>query len=299
MNAQKKNIFTLFATLVAVAMVGGNLFAPVTAYANEAEQNSATEIIYYDDIIYQDDMYHGLGTRVAVDYSFDCDEIVIEDWAAQPSAPSYGNTDSSMTNICGPMAATNIIVYYDRWATNLVPNFDPGMVSYGQYTYFPDMEWPAVNAVTVSLYNLMDIASVGGTTSANFKSGLNTYVANQGYSITYTNCYSSATSLNLSTLKTALNAGKVALVMCSAYNIIYAVNDNTDEGTVYYTQFNSNVGHMMMVYGYKTLGYYQNGVKVGEDTFLLVSTGYNTEEQAYMRLYDFSTIDEAWIMYIA
>ena len=101
------------------------------------------------------------------------------------------------------------------------------------------------------------------------------------------------------TLKTAINAGKVALLMCSQYNFVYAVNDVTDQGFVDYTQFNSTVGHMMMVYGYKTLGYYNGGVKVGEDTFLLVSSGYGDGVQGYMRLNAFSVIDEAWITYIS
>lgn len=299
MNAQKKNFFNKITMLAVVALLGGNMISPVSAVAQEAEA-AATEIIYYDDFIYEDGPYQGQGTHTSVDYTINCDEMVVEDLAALPSAPSYGNNDSSMTNVCGPVAGTNIVVYYDRWATNLVPNFDPGMMfASGYYNYYPDIDWAQTNAVIASLYNLMRVPEVGGTTSANFKSGLNSYVTGQGYTISYTSCYASNTTLNLTTLKTAINAGKVALLMCSQYNFVYAVDDFTDDGYVYYTQFNSTVGHMMMVYGYKTLGYYSNGVKVGEDTFLLVSSGYNTQEQGYMRLNAFSVIDEAWITYIS
>ncbi len=297
MNAQKKKLFNKIAVLAVIALLGGNMSAPITALADEAE--TPAEIIYYDDFIYEEGPYNGQGAHTTVDYTIDCDEMVIEDGVARPSAPSYGNNDPSMTNVCGPVAGTNLIVYYDRWATNLIPNFEPGMVSYGEYCYFPDLDWTQTIAVIESLYTLMKVPEVGGTTSANFKSGLNSYAAAQGYSVSYTSCYGSATTLNLATLKTAITAGKVALIMCSQYNFIYAVDDFTDEGYVYYTQFNSTVGHMMMVYGYKTLGYYSNGVKVGEDTFLLVSSGYNTEEQGYMRLNAFSVIDEAWIMDIS
>ena len=301
MNAQKRKIFTKISTMVAIALLGGNMITPITATASadEPTQIATQETIYYDDFIYQNGTYQGQGVHTEEEITIACDEVVIEDWAARPSAPSYGNNDSSMTNVCGPMAATNLIAYYDRWATNLIPNFDPGMISYGEYTYFPDMEYAQVGAVTTSLYNLMQVPTVGGTTSANFKSGLNTYVSNQGYSVTYTTCYSSATTLNMTTVKTSINAEKVVLLMCSQYNFIYAVNDATsNSGRVYYTQFNSTVGHMMMAYGYKTLGYYLDGVKVGEDTFLLVSSGYNTHDQGYMRLNAFSVIDEAWVMYI-
>lgn len=298
MNAQKKKILAKITMLVSIALLGGNVVAPIKASANETAATPTTETIYYDDFIYQDGPYQGQGVHTEETITIQCDEIVVEDWAAQPDAPSYGNNDTSMTNICGPMAATNLIAYYDRWATNLIPNFDPGAMSYGEYTYFPDMEFPQVNAVTTSLYSLMQIASTGGTTSANFKSGLNTYVSNQGYSVTYTNCYNSATTLNMTTVKAAFNAQKVVLLMCSQYNFIYDVIDLTEEDTVYYDQYNSTVGHMMMAYGYKTLGYYLDGVKVGEDTFLLVSSGYSTHDQGYMRLNAFSVIDEAWVMYM-
>ena len=298
MNAQKKNLLNKIALLAVVALLGGNMASPISAFAKEAETEAATEIIYYDDFIYEDGPYQGQGTHTSVDYTINCDEMVVEDWAARPSAPSYGNNDPSMTNVCGPVAGTNIVVYYDQWATNLIPNFEPGMVtSGGSFRYYPDIDWAQTNAVIASLYNLMRVPEVGGTTSANFKSGLNSYVTGQGYTISHTRCYNRATTLNLTTLKTAINAGKVALLMCSQYNFVYAVNDVTDQGFVDYTQFNSTVGHMMMVYGYKTLGYYSNGVKVGEDTFLLVSSGYSTQEQGYMRLNAFSMIDEAWITY--
>lgn len=302
MNAQKQKLFNFTAVLSVMALLGGNALAPISAAAESSSstaQPQQTETIYYDDFIYQDGPYHGQGAHTSVDYTINCDEVVVEHYATRPSAPSYGNNDPSMTNVCGPVAATNILVYYDRWSTNLIPNFDPGMISYGSYSYFPDIEWSQVNAMTVTLYDLMNIAEIGGTTSAYFKSGLNSYVATQGYDISYTSCYNSATTLNLTTLATAINQEKIALIMCSQYNFIYEVNDVTAQGFVDYTQFNSTVGHMMMVYGYKTLGYYSNGVKVGEDTFLLVSSGYSTQEKGYMRLNAFSVIDEAWIIDIS
>lgn len=301
MNAQKKNLLNKIAVLAVVALLGGNMVSPISAFAEETEaEAAATEIIYYDDFIYEDGPYQGQGAHTSVEYSVACDEMVVEDLAALPSAPSYGNNDPSMTNVCGPVAGTNIVVYYDRWATNLIPNFDPGMMfASGYYNYYPDIDWAQTNAVIESLYNLMRVPEVGGTTSANFKSGLNSYAAGKGYTVSYTSCYNSATTLNLTTLKTAINAGKVALIMCSQYNFIYGINEDLDEDRIYMTQFNSTVGHMMMVYGYKTLGYYSNGVKVGEDTFLLVSSGYGDSSQGYMRLNAFSVIDEAWITYIS
>ena len=50
MNAQKKNFFNKIALLAVVALLGGNMASPISAFANETEaEAAANEIIYYDD----------------------------------------------------------------------------------------------------------------------------------------------------------------------------------------------------------------------------------------------------------
>ena len=55
----------------------------------------------------------------------------------------------------------------------------------------------------------------------------------------------------------------------------------------------------MMVSGYQTVGYYTNNTLIGTETFLIVSSGYQTAEDGYMKLNDFSKIDEAWIVNVS
>ena len=62
---------------------------------------------------------------------------------------------------------------------------------------------------------------------------------------------------------------------------------------------NSTTGHIMMVHGYKTVGYYTNNECIRTETFLLVSSGYDGAAKGFMKLNDFSVIDEALILTIA
>lgn len=259
-----------------------------------ANADVAEEKLYYDS----ETIFHGYGTQVADNYTIVCDEMRILD-SVGVNAPSYGNGDPSMSNICGPITGTNIVVFFDRYKPNLIPNFEPGMISYGTYAYFPDMAWNETKAVLRSLYGLMNIAQIGGTTSANFKNGLNAYITNAGYSFSYTSFYDSPTTVNLTQLTAALNAGKIGVILCSKYNFVYGVIHNADLGIASITKNNSSTGHIMMVHGHRTFGYYVDGECIGTETFLMVSSGYQTADSGYMKLNDFSEIDEALILTVS
>ena len=143
----------------------------------------------------------------------------------------------------------------------------------------------------------MQIPTVGGTTSANFRSGLASFMSSRGYTATYSSFQGTGTMPNLTTFGAAIEAGKVGVIMCSEYNFITSMN--YANGRVYVVKQTSTTGHIMMVYGYQTFGYYNDGVKFAEKTFLLVSSGYSTAEQGYMELNDVSDIDEAWIVNVS
>ena len=154
-------------------------------------------------------------------------------------------------------------------------------------------------SVLESMYTMMKIPEVGGTTSSNFKNALQTYASNKGYNLSFSSFANNATNVNLSTLTSAVNAGKIGVIMCSQYNFIYAMGYSNNMGSYYVNKQNSTTGHIMMVYGYETVGYYTDNTLIGTETFLLVSSGYQTAEQGYMKLNDFSVIDEALIVNVS
>lgn len=281
----------IFALLLSILTVYTYNFSVVSS----AVADTREEIIYYDSL-YGDP----IGSTTIADYEVYYDSYEITENIFHRSAPSYGVGNPDYTNCCGPLTGMNVVVFNDRWYTNLIPDFSPGMsFSNGNYQYFPYMSVQETKDAFASLYSLMKTGEVGGTTSSNFRSGMSSYVSNAGYSFSYTSFYSGATTVNLNTLKTAINQDKVAVIMCSQYNYISSITEFDDENRIKFIKTNSTIPHMMMVYGYKTYTYYKDGENFRTDTLLYVTSSNGDHNLGYMLLNDFSVIDEAYIMNIS
>lgn len=299
-NAQKSNQLFKFQALIlaltlSVTFIAG-VIRPVTAYASETE-----EIYYCDDEVYYDDQsYNGEGGQVSAFFEIDCDSFVATANYKHPSAPSYGT--GSLSNSCAVIAGSNIIIFYDRWYTNLVPNYTPGMMSTGingtqYFKYFPNNNTTPITTLMNSLYQLMGTTAENGTTANQFRSGMQSYVTGKGYSISYESCYQNSTMVNLTKIRQAVENNKVALIMCSTYNFVYDVYQNANGVAV--NKIDSNRGHMMFVYGYVTYAFYKNGANIRNETFLYVSSGYQSGEKGYIMLNDHLTIEEAYVVTIS
>lgn len=302
MNATNKKLLGKMAVL----MIVGTMFlgqAVGTAKPQTVMAGASSEEVVYcadNDIVYGDEVFNGVGMLTDNVYNITCDEMVTVASSFHISAPSFTSYEPTMSNYCGAMAGRNVIGFYDRWLTNLIPSYTPGVVSAsGIYRYYADYGDSATDLVMSRLYDLMLIGQTGGTTSQNFKNGLVSYANEKGYSASYSSFHNNATSVNLSQLTTAINQNKVGVVMCSQFNFIYGIIPCFDVGYVRINKFHSTTAHMMMVYGYKTLAFYNNGNHVCTKTFLLVSSGFEDCEQGYMEMNDFSVINEAVIVSIA
>ena len=287
-----RTLYTTFAIAICIVMLG-SLFG----------QNSTIAFAETQETLYYEDLYSGNptnGTVTIADYEVYYDSYEITEIVAHVSAPSFKNWSSEYSNYCGPLTGMNVIGFFDRWYTNLVPNYTPGMIfSNGTYNYYPDLGQTTTRNAFNSLYGLMRTGELGGTTSTNFKNGLNTYVSNAGYSFSYSSCYLNTTSINLTELAIAINQNKVAILMCSEYNYILKMSNVASESKMSIIKNNSTIAHMMMVYGYKTIAYYKDNVNFRTDTFLLVTSSTGTGDVGYMQMNDFAIIDEALIMTIS
>ncbi len=300
-NASKKLILTKTIAIVVVgAMTIGQLAILNDGSMKAQAEAVSSEIVYCDDTIYgHNTVFEGQGVSTTGTYNIYCDEIVTVSSVVQPNVPSYGNGDSSMRNVCGPVAGTNVVGYYDRWYTNLIPNYDPGMVTAsGLYRYYPDLALEQTCNVIRSLYDLMNVEEIGGTTSQNFKNGLVSYVNSKGYDLSYSSFYQNETMVNLNKLATAVNQGKVGVVLCSEYNFVYSIRSVDGEDRVIVAKTNSTTAHIMMVFGYQILAFYNNGNHVCTKTFLYTCSGYGSCDIGYMELNDFSVINEALVISI-
>lgn len=295
-----KNV-KLFNSIVALTLfIMSSFLAICSFYFSSAKETVVIAETIYSDSFYMGDEYGGQTSQVSAEYSVYYDSYQVVADVSHVNAPSYGSSDPNKSNFCAPLAGMNIVAFYDRWSTNLIPNFEPGMVfSNGTYHYYPDMGRTETNNAYTNIYNLMKTGELGGTTSANFKSGLNTYVNNAGYSFSYNSMYKNTTSVDLDKLTTAVNQGKVGVVMCSEYNFVSSMTEVASESRFHVVKRNSTVAHMMMVYGYKTVSYYKNGSNFRNDTFLYVCSSYGSGEKGYMLLDNFLKIDEALIMTIS
>lgn len=293
-NAKKsKFLFTILLSVIICVLSFLTLFSN----NNRAFAIDNCEVLYSDEL-YADVDYTSTAEEVVASYDVYFDKLEETEYICHINAPSFGNTDTSKTNACAPLAGLNIVGFYDRWYENLIPNYNPGMVfADGTYHYFPDMGSSATKNTFSSLYSLMKTGVLGGTTSSNFKSGLNSYVSGAGHNISYLSFYSSSTSVNLTMLAEAIRNNRVGLIMCSEYNFVSDILYN--DSFAHITKRNNAVGHMMMVYGYRIITYYKDDAVIRRDTFLNVCSSYSTAEVGFMQLYDYSVINEALIVSIS
>lgn len=274
---------------------------PLVGQAAKADEleNTANETFYCADGD-DDFIYGGEGETADATYEIEFDYYEIVEDVSYYSAPSFGNSDSSITNSCAPAAGTNIVLFYDRWYENLVPDYTPGIVFGDSYFYYPDTGDVTTQNVLTTLYNLMDTnIGSGGTSQSQFLNGLSEYVDNAGYDLSYTSFYKGTKTVDLGALKDAINQNKVGVIFCSRYNFVYNIFYMEDQKIIRVIKEDANIGHMMMVYGYQTISYYKDDINFRTDTFLYVSSGYSTSDQGYMELDSYLNIEDALIMTIS
>lgn len=268
---------------------------PNTVSATEGA-NKTSEIAYF-----QDDRpgFNGEGESYIDDQFIYCDSMqVVVDKRIPSAIPSYANTDMSKSNTCAPVCGAIVCGYYDRYCSNLIPNFVPGGFNGASYVYFPQLGRAAVQNLINTLYTEMgtDVAGAG-TSMQEYKDGLSSYASGKGYITTYSSFKQSNSSVNLTTLENAINNNIVSVIFCTSYNFVYAIT--VTDNYVEISKKNYTLGHIMTVYGYKVIKYYRDGSNFQTDTFLYVASGYNTAIMGYVKLNDFLVMEDALTVNIA
>lgn len=182
---------------------------------------------------------------------------------------------SELPNSCGPVAGAEIVAFYDKYYPNLIPGWDSYYPATGQYR---TQNTTYISPLLHELYNLMK-TNVGGegVTEANFKSGLQTYFTNHGYSASFSSAKSGST-LNLSACKTAIENNKV-IVLFTTPGQIYDLHEYSDHDILGSYTIAGN--HIMLAYGYLQIKYYSGSTLIRTDTLLEVATGRSNPTTAY------------------
>lgn len=246
---------------------------------------------YYCD----DGTYRGEGTHVSSTYTVEFDSQVEHNEYRVSAAPSlYGG--SLTYNDCAVTAGLNIVTFYDRYYTNLIPDYAPGAVIVGNYRYFSNSN--TTLSVHSTLYEYMNTnVTYPGTSEDDFKNGLKRYVNEQGYNIAYSSIHQNAQTVNLTKLRQMINSNRVAAIFFLDYNFVFDFKV-TDSSRIVY-QEKANASHVMMVYGYFTVDYYKNNQLFLTETYLQVASCNSMGDRGYVKLNDYGTIEDAVMITIS
>ena len=212
----------------------------------------------------------------------------VDDGETAGGAPLY-NYSAGYSNACGPLAGTAIVAFYDKYYPNLIPDWDSYYPATGKYraqvtTY--------TTPVLSELYTLMQTNVNGdGVSESEFKTGLQTYINNHGYSASYTSV-KSGSSLNYSACKAAINSNKVIALFIKP-GPIYTLGEYSGYDTLTESTITGN--HIMYAYGYIQIKYYDSTGLFRTETFLQVSVGRTLNTIAYYKV-DSTNLEAAYVV---
>lgn len=217
--------------------------APLDRYAEvELRSTRATEIVEYT---YRDD---------SVTNSTD------------GGCPKYYQING-LTNGCGAVAGSIIVGFYDKYYSNLIPNWEPIYASSGKYRLQDSVYVPNVmnELYTLMRTNVDDV----GVSESDFKNGLKAYINNHGYNINYQSV-KSGNNLDFDSCRSAIDNNKVIALLANPGDI-YDMTIGTNSDTI--VSYNISGAHIMIAFGYRQIKYYNSSGLFRTDTYLEVATG--------------------------
>ena len=221
-----------------------------------------------------------------VNYAYKNQTVYMTD----PKLPSY-NPDGYT---CGIVAASNIIGWYHKQYSGLIP----GHVAGGIVPIIGTWYWTPQNAYIYTLASDLSTAmseTVNGVTMSNYLSGFSSYVAGKGRTATVTNLMSGGT-LNYSSAKTALEAGKIISIFLNGYSL-GGILQGTGVDTLPIEEYAGL--HIMAVYGYVEVDYFNaQNVNFRSDKYFLVHTGFGGLH-GFLMLNSHTTVDGTYITHIS
>lgn len=201
---------------------------------------------------------------------------------------------SGYTNACAPIAGANLIQYWDRYKTNLIPNYTPGRSLANYYLY--QEPGTATDGVVGQLFTDMGTNTIeSGTSIPQFKAGMTTYCSRAGYSISYNSCMQNG-QFSFSVAKQRIDAGQPLALFVENLTVatIYA-QDGYDE--IDYSFLNGS--HVMAGFGYKEIEYVLNNGTTQVNYFIAVASGLSSRSRGYYNINYSTVIDDAYGINIA
>ena len=212
---------------------------------------------------------------------------VVEESRTDGGAPTYFNT-TGLSNACGAVAGAEIVAFYDKYYPELIPGWES---FYGSGKY-RSQSTTYITPLMKELYSLMQINVNGeGVSESEFKTGLQKYFTNHGYTASFASVKSGST-LNYSACKTAVNSNKVIVLFIKPGNV-YQISE--DDGYDVIASYTIAGNHIMIAYGYLQVKYYNSTGLFRTDTYVEVATGNDVISRAYYKI-DSSNLEAAYVI---
>lgn len=266
----KRFIAVLMSALVAISLFG---------------VHSANEMTFADG-------YNGASLenseKVTIEFARKADDEII----INGGLPKYSD-GSSRENTCANTAGAIVLGYYDKTYDEIIANFSSARVIRDKVLYAAQSD--AVDSVIARLYVTMKTNfTEGGTTIANFKSGLREYVNDQGLNISYSQVVSDY-ALNFNAYESSIRQEKPVVLFCSNYSLVSLTALDAESGTEVFTMQHYTGNHVLVAYGIRKINYYNaSGKLINQLNLLAVATGFSYGAFGYILLDDYGTLIDGY-----
>lgn len=181
---------------------------------------------------------------------------------------------------CAPIAGANILTYYDREKTNLIPDYSPVITLGNIYKYKKQND--KVNQVVSNLYSKMNTGNGNaGTSIADFKRGLQKYCTTVNYQISFTSCMNTG-NLDYTYAKNKIDDGQPIAMFFSSLTLSRINEDEPNVDT--YTNLSGTINHVMVGFGYREITYSYNNGTSQKYNFIKVATGISKMPKGYLNV---------------
>ena len=198
---------------------------------------------------------------------------------------------SDLSNSCGSVAGAEIVAFYDKYYPNLIPDWVSYYTATGKYRL---QNSTYVAPLIRDLYTRMrtNVDDVG-VSESDFLNGLKNYINANGYQVSYQNIKSGNT-INFEQCKNAIDNNKV-IALLTLPTTVYEMSEGVNRDT--FNLVNISGAHIMVVFGYLQIKYYNTSGLFRTDTYLAVAVGQVGHDLAYYRI-DSTATQAAYIVNI-
>lgn len=201
------------------------------------------------------------------------------------------NINGSFQNgSCGHTAGAILLIYWDRFYTNIIPNYEPMM------TVGPFVRYKTGSTEVFALgQELIDLMLIGdphpGTTFSEFQLGMETLVERQGYTYTTTNLFSNG-NFNFNNYKNSVENNIPVALFLTDFNMLNGISEGDGVDTI--GNGYCPVSHVTAACGYKIDTYYDaNNNVIQTRNYIKVASGLISYNIGYLNINGVTTISKA------